>query len=223
MSLHSVERYPFDRIFTVYEPQGGQTVADSMLELAALRAELNAVRSAQESALAAARIDGFEAGLMQARGERDAALLSAVDALHGAIEELDERYDETVRRLTGDAAELALDAADMIAGHAVERAPTAGIDEAIGRVLNQVARGTELQIRVHPTLVETVEECVAARQRNDRRKLNLAVLPDGTLPPGDALIAWEQGGLTLDAAARRAAVVAELEALMPAAPLVAAA
>ena len=36
------------------------------------------------------------------------------------------------------------------------------------------------------------------------------MISDDALAIGDALIAWEQGGLTLDAAARRSAILAEL-------------
>jgi flagellar assembly protein FliH len=40
---------------------------------------------------------------------------------------------------------------------------------------------------------------------------------DVTLAVGDALIGWEQGGLALDANARRKAVLEELETLLPSA------
>jgi flagellar assembly protein FliH len=77
-------------------------------------------------------------------------------------------------------------------------------------VLTQVARGQELHIRVHPELVDATEALIAGRQSRDRRRLSLTVISDDTLAIGDALIAWEQGGLTLDAAARRSAILAEL-------------
>ena len=46
--------------------------------------------------------------------------------------------------------------------------------------------------------------------RSDRRRLNLVVLPDADLVPGDAHLRWEGGGLRLDAAERRRAVAEEL-------------
>ena len=79
-----------------------------------------------------------------------------------------------------------------------------------GRVLTQVARGQELRVRVHPDLAERMEAVIAERQSRDRRRLSLTVIADDALAVGDALIAWEQGGLTLDAAARRAAILTEL-------------
>ena len=43
------------------------------------------------------------------------------------------------------------------------------------------------------------------------------MVPDADIPVGDARIGWEEGGLALDAAARREAVLTELETLLKAA------
>lgn len=219
MSFHNVERFAFDRVFTAADPTPFN-ISDSMLDQAALRAELDARNADHENALSIARADAFEAGLAQARSERDTALLCAIDALHGAIDAIDARFADMTRRVVADATDVALAAAAFIAGRALALDPAALIDDGIGRVLQQVARGTELQVRVHPDLVEAVEARVAQRQAADRRKLHLGVVPDATLSPGDALIDWEQGGLALDQAARRAAVENELAPLLalPAAP-----
>lgn len=217
MGMHNVERFGFDRIFSM--PPGGNAPVgpDAALEAAALRAELALLRSEQEAALALARAQGYEAGLVQARAEREVALLSAVDALQAGIEGIDAQFGQVSSRVTGEAAEVALAAAELIAGRALEVAPGAAIDDAIGRALGQVARGTELLIRVHPELLEDIEGRIADRQLRDRRKLNLVVVPDENIPVGDARIGWEEGGLALDAAARREAVLTELETLLKAA------
>jgi len=220
MSMHAhvhVERFGFDRIFAVPPGRSAPIGPDAALEVATLRAELALLKSEQESALALARAQGYETGLAQARAEREVALLSAVDALQAGIEVIDAQFAEVSERVTGEAAEIALAAADMIAGRALETAPGAAIDEAIGRALSQVARGTELLVRVHPDLLEDIEGRIADRQSRDRRKLNLIVVPDADIPVGDARIGWEEGGLALDAAARREAVLTELETLLKAA------
>ena len=216
MSLHHVERFAFDRIFSIGPDDVNAAPApDLNLEVSALRAEIALMKADHEAQIALSRAEGFEAGLHQARAERDVALLSAVDALQAGIEALDERFAEVSERVTGEAAEIALAAADMIAGRALEAAPADTIDQAIGRVLGTVARGTELEIRVHPDLIEVVEAKIAERQSKDRRRLALTVIGDVTLSPGDAMIGWDQGGLSLDACARRQAVQAELAALLP--------
>ena len=92
MSMHAhvhVERFGFDRIFAVPPGRGAPIGPDAALEVATLRAELALLRSEQESALALARAQGYEAGLAQARTEREVALLSAVDALQAGIEGID--------------------------------------------------------------------------------------------------------------------------------------
>lgn len=214
--FQTVERFAFDRIFSTPASESATIPSgDMLLEISALRAEIALLQADIGTQVSLARAEGFEAGLAQARAERDVALLSAVDALHAGIEALDERFEDVSKRVTGEAAEIALAAADMIAGRAIEAAPAETIDAAIGRALGQVARGTELEIRVNPDLIEAIEARIAERQASDRRKLNLTVIGDVTIAVGDALIGWEQGGLALDAGARRAAVMEELESLLP--------
>jgi flagellar assembly protein FliH len=216
MAFQTVERFAFDRIFSTPASESATIPSgDMLLEISALRAELALLQADVDTQVNLARAEGFEAGLAQARAERDVALLSAVDALHAGIEALDDRFEDVSKRVTGEAAEIALAAADMIAGRAIEAAPAETIDAAIGRALGQVARGTELEIRVHPDLIEAIEARIAERQASDRRKLNLTVIGDVTIAIGDALIGWEQGGLALDASARRQAVMEELASLLP--------
>ncbi|HVJ00865.1 MAG TPA: FliH/SctL family protein [Sphingomonas sp.] len=215
MTFHNVQRFAFDRVFTAHPPGSAPASADLMAEIANLRSEIAALQAEHGAQLALARAQGFEAGLAQARAERDTALLSAVDALQAGLETIDERFDEVAQRVTGEAAEIALAAADMIAGRALETAPADAIDAAIARVLGQVARGTELEVRVHPELAEAVEARITERQSKDRRRLFLTVFPDATIAMGDAMIGWDQGGLAVDASARRDAVHAELETLLP--------
>ncbi|PVX30286.1 FliH/SctL family protein [Sphingomonas pokkalii] len=213
MSIH-VERFAFDRVFSAPVPEKKLVDEDALIELAALRAEIALLKSDQEAVIARARAEGFEAGLAQARSEREVALLNAVDALHAGIEVIDAQFTEITDRVTSEATEVALAAADHIAARAIERAPGDAVDAAIGRVLGQVARGTELQVRVHPDLVDDIEAKIADRQSKDRRRLNLSVAPDATLAMGDALINWDEGGLALSAQARRDAIAAELESLL---------
>lgn len=221
MSLQTFQRFGFDRVFSAEmdDAPGAAAAApvpsDLQLEIEVLRTEIATMKAEQGAQIALARAQGFDAGLAQARSERDVALLSAVDALQAGIEALDERFDEVARQLTSDAADVALTAADMIAGRALRLDPDLAIDEAIGRALSQVARGTEIEVRVNPELIEPIEARIADRQTRDRRRLNLVVVGDVTVAPGDAVIGWEAGGLAVNADARRAAVRAELETLLP--------
>lgn len=204
-SFH-ITPFAFDRIFTTAKPVS----RDLSAELAVLNAEFELLKLRSDSEIAVARAEGFEAGLAQAREEIGAALLAATDALHASIETVEGAFEAIEERLSGVAAEVAMAAAEGLAGHALALDPTVAIDAAIGRVLTQVARGQELRVRVHPELAERMEAVIAERQSRDRRRLSLTVLPDPAQAIGDALITWDQGGLALDVGARRAAILAEL-------------
>jgi flagellar assembly protein FliH len=211
-----IRPFAFDRIFAVAGPPGPAVrTEDLQLRIAALEAETQRMRDDQDAMLALARADGFEAGVIQARTEREAAYLAAVDALQASLEMMDSRFDGVMAQMQQDAAEVALSAAEVLAARALTEAPVAAIDEAIGRVLKQVARGQELLVRVHPALVGEVQHLVAERQAGDRRRLNLQVAGDVGLAQGDAHIEWDQGGLVLDASLRAEAIRSELSALLP--------
>lgn len=211
-----VKPFAFDRIFAVSAAASTELrVEDLQLQIGALEAELQRLRDDQDAMLALARADAFEAGLAQARGERETAYLAAVDALQASIETVEARFDGVAEQMQQDAAAVALSAAEVLAARAIEEAPAAAIDQAIGRVLRQVARGQELLVRVHPDLVAEVDRLIAVRQSGDRRRLNLHVEADDALAMGDAHIEWDHGGLILDAAARAEAIRAELDSLLP--------
>jgi flagellar assembly protein FliH len=219
-----IKPFGFDRVFRfagVEAPtagDGGEIAAEAQAR--ELQAQIVRILEEHQVELAQARADGFEAGLWQARHDRDAALLAAVDALHGALDDVDMRLTESEQAVSRDAAQVAVSAAEALAGHALALDPLFAIDAALGRVLRQVRRGTQLGIRIHPSLAADIGRRIADRQALDRRKLSIAVLPDDNLTPGDAHIVWEEGGLIVDGAARRAAVLAELDPLLapPVAP-----
>jgi flagellar assembly protein FliH len=217
-SFH-IRPFAFDQVFeaigTAPPPLAPDDDIDMALRVAALEAELALARHGFNEELARARTDGFEAGLTHARTERDAALLMAADGLHAAIEGMDAQLDQAAAELAHEAAAVAHAAAEQLAARALAEMPGAAIDEAIGRVLRQVARGQEIQVAVAPELVAEMDRLVAVRQSGDRRRLAITVMADATLQPGDAHIHWDQGGVILDAAARAAVVREALEALLP--------
>lgn len=204
-----IRPFDFDQVFDAGNmPLGDHDMAALRRRVSELEADL--ASGDRDAAIDAARTAGFEAGLAQANAERQAALLAATDALHAAVEqvycELDRIEDETAVS----AAEVARLAGGMIAARIIEQAPAAAIDEAIGRVLRQVARGQEIQVVVHPSLAGELERLVAVRQSGDRRRLGITVRGDNGCAFGDAHIHWDRGGVILDAAARAAAVEAAL-------------
>lgn len=213
-----IRPFGFDKIFDIAgaAPPGGN-VDDLRLRLAALTAELTLAQHDGEAMLQRGRAEGFAAGLVQAREEQAAALLTAADAIHAAVESVEARLDDIADRTVREAAEIAHAAAGLLAGRALAETPVAAIDEAVGRVLRQVARGQEIQVLVNPGLVTAIEALIAARQSGDRRRLALTAVGDAAIAWGDAHIHWDQGGVILDAAARADAVRAALLGVLPAA------
>ncbi|WP_242139753.1 FliH/SctL family protein [Sphingomonas sp. TREG-RG-20F-R18-01] len=209
--------FAFDRVFKTvptHDTNPDRDATSLAIELELLQADMARRDDAHRAELARARCDGFEAGLVHARADRETALLAAIDALNAGVEAMTDDLGETRAHLARDAAELARVAATQLAAHTLALAPTAPIDAAIGRALAQVSRGTELVVRVHPDLLSDVTDRITLRQAQDRRRLNLHVEADASLAPGDARIDWDEGGLYLDRAAREAVVGNEFETLL---------
>ncbi len=204
-----IRRFDFDQVFDAGSmPLGDADMATLRRRVSELEADL--ASGDRDAAIDAARTAGFEAGLAQANAERQAALLAATDALHAAVEEVHTQLDRIADETAVSAAEVARLAAGMIAARMIDQAPATAIDEAIGRVLRQVARGQEIQVVVHPSLAGELERLVAVRQSGDRRRLGITVRGDPACAFPDAHIHWDQGGMILDAAERTAAVEAAL-------------
>ena len=214
-SFH-IRPFGFDEVFTP-QPAAGSRFddIDPWLRIEALLADLAVARQDAEHAIAAARAEGFIAGLAQAREEQAAAVLAATDAIHGAVEAVEAALEETAERTVRDAAAVALAAGEILAGRALAHAPHAAIEDAIGRALRQVARGQEIQVSVHPDLVDAIEAVITRRQSGDRRRLTLSAIGDAAIAFGDAHIHWDQGGIVLDATARRDAIAAALAGVLP--------
>lgn len=210
-----VKPFAFDRVFAEPHAAAAEAEAEARDVSDVHEAELLRLRREHEAMVAVARAEAFQEGLDQARGERDSAVLAAVDSLQASLETIDDRFAALEQRVIREAGELALSAAELLAARELSLDPLAAVDEAIGRVLAQVRRGQPLKIHVHPDQVEAVEGLIVARQSTERRRLSLMVVPDASQAPGDARIRWDNGGLVLDAAARREALRAELDALLP--------
>src|SRR5690349_397314 len=92
----SVSKFRFDRVFSAVEPVVSDA-ADLAARVARLQAELDLTRDSRDRAIAQARAEGYEAGLADARAERETATLAAVDALGAAVEALGEQVDEIAK------------------------------------------------------------------------------------------------------------------------------
>ena len=199
-----IRPFAFDRVFPAVEtPSDSDDPVTLRLRIATLEAECALAAAERDAATAQAHDAGFAQGLAAARADREAGLLAATDALHGAIEEIDAQLEGLADEAAQAAASIAATAAELLAATVP---PALAIDDAIGRVLRQVVRGQEIEVAVHPELVDEMTRRVAVRQADDRRRLAISIVADPTLPIGDSHIHWDQGGVVLDAAQRADAV-----------------
>lgn len=189
-------------------------MADLRLHVAQLEADLAAAQRERDEAVAAAHAEGLAQGLVQARGERAEAQLAATDALHAALDELAGEFQALTDQITRNSADVALTAAEMLAGHALHIQPERAVEEALARVLDQVAYGTALHIRVHPDQWEYFQNFVQKYAALHAAKPEIQLVADAAIAPHDAQISWAQGGLIVNAAERRAAVLQEFAALL---------
>ncbi len=206
---HHTSPYTFDRIF---EPNGRGGASRRVLDLhiLSLQSELAQMQADRDEALALARGDGFAAGMAQARAETAEGVRVAAVALVAGLDRLAELFADTEARMAATAADAVLVAAELIAAAAIAQAPAVPVDAAIGRVLAQIGYREGLQVHVHPQLLAPLGALIEARQLDGQRQLSLTLHGDATLLPGDAHIMWDKGGLSLERAARVAAVAAAL-------------
>lgn len=211
-----IEPFAFDTVFrhaSVETPKKEVAKPDPALlhmHIEELEAQIAALTANHANEIERVRAEAFEAGLAQARGEQAEAVLAAVDALHAGLEDVDARFDHVVGGLIREAGDMAFQAAELLAGHVIATEPVTAIDEALSRALEQVACATRLTVHVHPDLKPILEERVQERTVRQGRSVDIVFVEDASLPMNDARIGWAEGGLHVDSAARREAVLAEL-------------
>jgi flagellar biosynthesis/type III secretory pathway protein FliH len=216
-----VERFTFSELTPATGARGpaGPSLAglsDHQLRklIGELQDELEQARSEARTLADYARDEGFRNGLEQARGELQASLLSATDCVNDALDsiaaDIAGRFETVVR----DSAGLAFVVGEHLAAQVLERAPLSVIEGALAAVLSEMHKLTDLEIEVHPSLVEPLQ--TALRSNNGLgRKISVSVHADQRLIPGDAQISWGEGGLKVDFASRRSALLEALGVILP--------
>lgn len=212
-----VTPFQFDRVFSKKPVLGDGGMASGTRSSAGeddLRREIERLHAHYKAELDKARMDGFQTGLAQARAERDSAVLSAVDAVQLGLETMREQLGDVVREMKREVAGLALDAAEAIAGHAIQNCPLDLIVSTLHDVVDQVVAGTAIEVIVHPEMQGPLQAALQSHVRLRRREPDLAVVADDTVEPGDARLVWRQGGVELSRAERADMVRTEIEAVL---------
>ena len=141
-----IKPFHFDTEFAASIPLSDGMVVEEALHVAALRAEMAALRADHARTIEQTRTEAYLEGLAQARAERDQAILNALDALHAQWEEFDAQREAMTEHVRDEACTLAQAIGEALAAQALTANPAGAIDDAVGRILVQIARGQEVII-----------------------------------------------------------------------------
>jgi flagellar biosynthesis/type III secretory pathway protein FliH len=153
---------------------------------------------------ASAREDGFAAGrasMTQEAANRAAESLALIAKQLAASQAASAEIAAEASRGVARVALAMLDAA--LPGFAAQQSAALVADFA-ERLRPALAFLPEAHLHIAPNLVEDVRALVG--------DLAVTLVPDTTLPPGDARASWQGGGAEFDLAKRRAAIVEALSA-----------
>lgn len=166
----------------------------------------NGNKAADEAALEAARADGFHTGLDHARREADQQLGALLSQLVRQSERLLAHQDERLAQIEAQAAQLAIATARSLAGAALADKPLAQLLEAARECLAHARHAPHLAIRVHESLVETVEAKLSTLARETGFAGRIVVLGEPDIALGDGRLEWADGGIAIESAALDEAV-----------------
>ncbi len=155
-------------------------------------------QAVDETALAAARAEGFRSGQDQARREAEHQTEALLAQLVRHCERLLAHQDERVAAVEAQAAQLAVAAARGLAGAALAEKPLAELLLAARECLGHARHAPHLVIRVHESLVEAVEGKIAGLARETGFAGRLVVLGEPDIAVGDGRLEWADGGIAID-------------------------
>ncbi|WID98714.1 FliH/SctL family protein [Bosea vestrisii] len=160
----------------------------------------NGRKAVDEAALEAARAEGFHSGLDQARHESEQRLGSLLAQLVRHGERLLAQQDERLAEIEAQAAQLAIATARSLAGAALADKPLVQLLAAARECLAHARHAPHLAIRVHESLVETVEGKLSGLARETGFAGRIVVLGEPDIAIGDGRLEWADGGIAIERA-----------------------
>lgn len=155
-----------------------------------------------EADMAAARDEGFRAGLAEGRaqvlGQLEANISAMAASLTQSLETLLGQMDQRSATIEDEAVRVAVTLARKLAGEALAERQLAGIEAAARDGLVQARGAPHLAIRVHDTMVEQVDKLLARLTREAGFAGRIVVLGEPDIRPGDGRIEWADGGIVID-------------------------
>lgn len=155
-------------------------------------------KAAGEAELAAARAEGFHAGVDQAHREAQGQLAGLTGQLARSAERLFAQEAARTAAVEEHAAHVAIATAKALAGAALAEKPLAALEGAVRECLSHARTAPHLVLRVHESMVEAAEELVRKLAAEHGFAGKLIVLGQSDIVPGDGRIEWAEGGFVLD-------------------------
>jgi flagellar assembly protein FliH len=174
------------------------------------RASRHVAPAAHEAAVAAAREEGYRAGV--AAGAQKAAAdlagrsAAASERIAQGLAQLAQGLAGIEARLEAESVEVAVAVARKLAPELIAAEPFAEVAALAAGCFRQLVAAPHVVVRVDDATYETARARlteIAHMQGFDGR---LVVLAEPALKPGDCRIEWADGGLTRDRAATEAAI-----------------
>jgi flagellar biosynthesis/type III secretory pathway protein FliH len=153
---------------------------------------------------AAAREDGFAAGRASMTQEVAGLAAESLAQIAQSLAANQQVAADVAMQASQGVARVALAMLDAALPGLAARQSAALVADFAERLRPALAFLPEAQLHVAPKLMEEVRALVG--------DLAVTLVPDATLPPGDARATWQGGGAEFDLAARRAALAEALNA-----------
>lgn len=161
-----------------------------------------------EADLAAAREEGLQRGRQEAAQATDRASAEALRAIARMMQMMLSGLAAEAQGLRSDALEVAMAAAELMAGHALEQFAPEAVEGFVSEAVAQLRDVPRLVVRIAPEMVEDLAPRLEQVARDAGFDGQVVVRPDPAASGGDVTLEWAEGSIHHDRASSLAAVEA---------------
>ncbi len=170
-----------------------------------------------EADLAAAREEGLQRGRQEAAQATDRASAEALRAIARMMQMMLSGLAAEAQGLRQDALEVAMAAAQLMAGQALEQFAPEAVEGFVSEAVGQLRDVPRLVVRIAPELADDLAPRLEQVARDAGFDGQVVVRPDPVASGGDVTLEWAEGSIHHDRASSFAAVEAAAERWLAAA------
>ena len=177
---------------TVFSPHGEQT--DETPE------EITFTETEMEAARAAAREEGFAAGMDRAREMAEQQIALSLEQLLAQTGQLQQAMADEFNASRAEAGKLALEIAGKLAPALVSRQPLAETEALMSDCLSHLNAPPFLSVHIAPELADDLRQRLDRFAEQHGYTGTIKVLEDSDMAPGDCRISWNNGSVQRNSA-----------------------